>query len=353
MSNIIDYAKYYGTRTFKEVPFNEIDALVLANIAYTNLSILKDKLPLSLKDACKIYFDEMTYDKIKNKRKVYRYAHNTLSNIKNTIRYKDLIIMDYTRIIDDEKQFGALTLTDNNKIFISFEGTNEYISGWREDFYMAANFPVPSQKLAIEYLTKIAKKTSYFKKIYLMGHSKGGNLAVVAGAFSNILIQNRIVAIYDLDGPGVRKEEFNSLGYKRIIPKIKKYVPEESIVGMILNSKDDYNVIESNSYGILQHHATSWQCFGSYFINAKQSKSSLRFKKEINEFIESNTQEELQAIVAEIFNIFKKTDLKSIEIVSLNKIIEIINYIKNKEIDPKIKSKLLTIFNIILNLYKK
>ena len=38
MKNIIDYVKEYGIHTFSEEPLNEVDALVLSQMAYLNFA---------------------------------------------------------------------------------------------------------------------------------------------------------------------------------------------------------------------------------------------------------------------------------------------------------------------------
>ena len=68
MPNIIDYAKYYGIRTFEEVPFNDIDALILGKLSYLNFSEVKDSFPNTIEKISIDYFYVMTNQKIKNKK---------------------------------------------------------------------------------------------------------------------------------------------------------------------------------------------------------------------------------------------------------------------------------------------
>ena len=184
------------------------------------------------------------------------------------------------------------------------------MSGWREDFDLSNTFPVPSQKLAAEYLISEAKKHD---KIYVGGHSKGGNLAVAAALQADEKVREKIITVYDFDGPGFREKEFNSESFQKLIPKIKKYTPEVSVVGMILYSTPNYIVVKSNYKGILQHHAMSWQCFGSYFIPAKQSKNSIKFNNSIKEFLKNNTEEELKEFVKAIFEDIAQAKPEKIE----------------------------------------
>ncbi len=348
MPNIIDYAKYYGPKTFEEIPFNDVDALILGKLSYLNFSDVKELLPNTIENISKAYFYSMTNEKVKNKKNVYKYTHNLFGCIKNTARFKDIKMINYERIIDSEKQFGAITFKYNDWIYISYEGTNEYISGWREDFDLSNKYPVPSQQLAIDYLNNAAKGE---KKIYIGGHSKGGNLSVVAAMEAKNNVKEKIVTVYDFDGPGVREKEFNSEKFQQLIPKIKKYVPKGSLIGMILYSTPNYYVVDSNYKGISQHHAVSWQCFGSYFILGKQNKSSLNFSQSIKDFLRDNSEKDIRSFVATIFDVLNESDITTTETVTLKKIIKCLNCVRTGKLDENTKDKLIKLFNIVLALY--
>lgn len=47
---------------------------------------------------------------------------------------------------------------------------------------MAFTMPVPAQDLAVEYLETVANQTYLPERLYVVGHSKGGNLAEYAAA---------------------------------------------------------------------------------------------------------------------------------------------------------------------------
>ena len=74
MPNFIDYTKYYGDKSFEEVPFNDIDALILAELSYLNLSDVSDEFPNTIEKISKSYFYVVTNEKIKNKKNVYKYV---------------------------------------------------------------------------------------------------------------------------------------------------------------------------------------------------------------------------------------------------------------------------------------
>lgn len=89
----------------------------------------------------------------------------------------------------EQTQFAAATfqLPDGHKrrkptykgtLVISFRGTDDSLIGWKEDFNMAFQYPVPAQRSASAYLDMVARL--WEGPIILVGHSKGGNLAIYA-----------------------------------------------------------------------------------------------------------------------------------------------------------------------------
>ena len=103
---------------------------------------------------------------------------------------------------------------------------------------MSYMFPVSSQKRAIDYVNK-----HFFfrrKNIILGGHSKGGNLAMVAAMYANFLVKDKIVSIYNNDGPGLLEEQYDSKYYKSIEDRLVNIIPSDSVVGLLLYHKDDY-----------------------------------------------------------------------------------------------------------------
>ncbi len=79
-------------------------------------------------------------------------------------------------------------------------GTDDTIVGWKEDFNMSYQHPIPAQIQAVSYIDEVAAQTK--KKIRIGGHSKGGNLAVYGAARCKSKFKKRIINIYNNDGPG-------------------------------------------------------------------------------------------------------------------------------------------------------
>ena len=90
----------------------------------------------------------------------------------------------------EQTQFAAATfqLPDGHKrrkptykgtLVISFRGTDDSLIGWKEDFNMAFQYPVPAQRSASAYLDMVARL--WEGPIILVGHSKGGQSGDLRG----------------------------------------------------------------------------------------------------------------------------------------------------------------------------
>ena len=142
---------------------------------------------------------------------------------------------------------------------VSFRGTDTSTVGWREDFNMAFTMPVPAQDLAVEYLETVANQTYLPERLYVVGHSKGGNLAEYAALRCSTDVQERIERVYNLDGPGFKAGTFTSDDYAPLEGKLVKVVPEESLVGIMLESEAPVYVAMSSASGLDQHSAFTWE----------------------------------------------------------------------------------------------
>ena len=182
-------------------------------------------------------------------------------------RFGDLPIGFFGCKLDEvrQTQFAALTveLAEDLHVIV-FRGTDNTVVGWKEDMNMSFRCPVPGQEMAVEYVRRVAGKTG--GRLILCGHSKGGNLAVYAGAFCGEELQARIDAVYNYDGPGFYGDVLAAAGYERISGRIHTYVPQFSVVGMLLGHPEGHTVVHSANTGLMQHDVYSWEVQGPAFV---------------------------------------------------------------------------------------
>lgn len=305
MANIIDYLHWRGDVTFEGSPLNEVDNLILANLSYMHF---ENVAKCSFSNGTKLTSLITKFLKQNKKKiKMYRVKEDILflETLLNCDRYKNLKIYGIVNIVDPKKevQFSALTIELTNSLYyISFGGTDLSITGWKEDFNLSYINEVPAQKYAALYVNTITK---YIKgKIYLGGHSKGGNLALYAGMKCDK--QNKIINIYNNDGPNLA-EIIDKKKYNRIKNKIIKIVPEESIIGMIFDDNDKLLVIKSDTFGILQHELYTWQLYGNKFIKVNSlSDTSKIIRKSLKSWLSKMNIEEREVFVSTLYKLFGK-----------------------------------------------
>ena len=167
---------------------------------------------------------------------------------------------------------------------------------------------IPAQKHALEYLEDFFTQHPK-QKVIVAGHSKGGNLAVFAASQIRPELQDKISAVYTYDAPGLQAHLTENTGYQEIIPKIQRYVPQGSVIGMMLEVPDTPIVVKSTALGgIAQHSTFSWQTEGHHFVQLKAiSSESLQIKDTLKEWVDSVPDEELELY----FNLFFGTILES------------------------------------------
>lgn len=345
---MIDYLDKYGDKTFKEFKFNDIDNLILSQLSYLPLSGIVPSLyekGIMLKEVSLKFFQKYSKDEIEKQWFLVPKTSNLLKKMSMTKRFCDAILYGYINIIDNNRQFGALSIRLNdNSVYVSYEGTDDTLVGWKEDFKMACNYPVPSQISAVKYLNRVIKFSD--KVIRLGGHSKGGNLAVSAAMGCSFFIRYKIECIYNNDGPGFLKQQVLSNKYKKISSRIKCFVPRQSIIGMLMYHNTDYKVIKSNGFGILAHDAFNWQVEDFNFVEDKISYKSKKMQKNLNKFLDSLSVTQRQEVVEAIFTIFEDNDIKFTNEIKFNKVFDMFKSLRG--IDKDIRKEIYELLKIIL-----
>lgn len=348
MNTITEYIKYYGDHPFKEIPFNDIDNVLFVTLAYLPLEMInyKDTIPLT-EIAKKLKPLELPPHTM-----IYK-SRELLNKIKNTKRYKNIKIENFINKLNKETQFSAITIRyEKNNCFVSYRGTDNSLIGWKEDFELSYTYPVKAQTYAKEYLENTIKETD--EKIYIGGHSKGGNLAITSAIGIKEEIQNRIITIYNNDGPGFLEEQIKNKNLQKISPKIKTFIPEESIVGLLLTSPVAYYPIKSTKKGIAQHDPTSWECFGQFLKEGITASLALKFQDKICAFLKETTKETRKNLTEAFFKIIKEsgvTHFRDLKTIKFDKITAMIKEANN--IDDATKKLLLDTLKITLESEKK
>lgn len=170
---------------------------------------------------------------------------------------------------------------------------------------------VPCQIEGKKYLEQIAEKYPN-KKIRIGGHSKGGNVAIYSAIMVDKKIQDRIMKVYNYDGPGFNKQFIDSHNENAIINKINTYFPQGSIIGRIMNHEEKCLVVLSTERGIYQHDIFSWQVMGTDLIySAELTNTSDTMNKTVTNWLESTTNDQRKIFFDTVFELFYSTEAQT------------------------------------------
>lgn len=301
MKNMLDYIKEFGHVSFEERAFSEIDALVLTELEYLPLEkvvpsdengenfVTVKEIAEYMQEHKQELFDE-------NPMMITEERHEVSQVIADAPRFQSLKFFGVVSVWDKDttKQFAAVTVEVEPSVrLVVFRGTDETLIGWKEDFLMTYSPLVAAQTDAKEYLAKQA--SLWDGDLMISGHSKGGNLAIYAAATQVEDVQLRIVDIFCFDSPGLYRSVLETKGYQNIVPLAMRYIPQDSLVGLMLESEVPYVIVKSNATGAMQHSAMTWEIEDGQFIKMeKLTKNSQLNDQTFKKWTESVSDEELE-----------------------------------------------------------
>ncbi len=306
MRNIITYLKKFGNVSFEEKPFNEVDSLILSQLAYLNLECFIPNVD-ARKEAISFtsFLTDQNINALCDETLDERRNKLLLKQLKKTTRYLGLYMNDYQNHfnVDKIEQFCAVTYLFPDFDYIAYRGTDLTLLGWKENFNMALMDVIPSQEDAALYLQRVCSKRN--KKIYIGGHSKGGNLAVYAALDLPLAIRNRIIKIFDHDGPGFQTNIFSKREYTEIIEKIEKTTCKTAMIGILLYHTEKLKFVNARGVFIFQHDPYNWEVTkdGSFKLIKQANFVSRAFEKTVQDFIDRTTIEEKRELINTFFDL--------------------------------------------------
>ena len=315
LKNIIDYVRQ-ELSPFDKKQFNDVDSLVLSQLSYVHFNGLIKSVddmdePVTIGELLKAEYFETMFSSVLNGDK----SKDLLFAMAASPRFRDIRVNYYEECIDAkaEEQFSSVTyLLPFGLAYVAFRGTDTTLIGWKEDFNMAFMQTVPSQKSAKEQLNKVARLLDM--PLITGGHSKGGNLATYAAAKCHKDVQDRVTCIYSHDGPGFRKDVVQTSGFEEVFPKVKKTVPEFSMIGMLLQHQSNYNVVESDEKFLMQHDPFSWKVGEGDFVYTKDiSSKAYAINESISQWLENVDDISRERFVDVLFHVINSSGAKSVQ----------------------------------------
>ena len=301
MKNMLDYIKEFGHVSFEERAFSEIDALVLTELEYLPLEkvVPSDENGedfVTVKEIAEYMQEHKQELFAENPMMITEERHEVSQVIADAPRFQSLKFFGVVSVWDKDttKQFAAVTVEVEPSVrLVIFRGTDDTLIGWKEDFLMTYSPLVAAQTDAKEYLAKQA--SLWGGDLMISGHSKGGNLAIYAAATQEEDVQLRIVDIFCFDSPGLYRSVLETKGYQNIVPLAMRYIPQDSLVGLMLESEVPYVIVKSNATGAMQHSAMTWEIEDGQFIKMeKLTKNSQLNHQTFKKWTESVSDEELE-----------------------------------------------------------
>mgnify|MGYP002561855300 CR=1 FL=1 len=318
MANVCDYVRWRGDLTLEQSEFNEIDNLILARFSYFPFDKIIRKNEIATIKELSRRFSNQDVTKLPI---LWKDDVELFPLMGNSKRFGGMLATKYINKIDaeQEKQFSAITvLMPDDTIYVSYRGTDNTIVGWKEDFNMSFKSHIASQISAKQYLEEIAKEYPS-SKIIIGGHSKGGNIAVYAATFASKDVKDRIINVYNNDGPGFCEDVIETAEYQEILSRVHTYIPQSSIIGRLMNHKEKYTIVESVQKGIMQHDLYSWQLLGKEFVTLKKLTNESEFiDKTIKDWLENVEPEKREQVIDAVFEILNTTEAQTMKELKAN-----------------------------------
>lgn len=310
---IINYLKEYADVSLRDEPMNDVDSLALCQFSYLKFDglvplVTENRKSVSLQQL----YEHPDYEKLYGDERYEKENRALFEAMRRCVRFRNMKLNCYVNIIENqadfETQFSAVTfLLEDGTMYVAYRGTDETIVGWKEDFNMAFQSPVPAQEFAVKYLNMVTERLP--RSFYIGGHSKGGNLAIYAAMNCKPHVQERILKIYSMDGPGFRPEVLERCHFERVEDRTCKILPHSSLVGMLFEKDIRYQVVESRTFGLAQHNPYTWLVREGHFETVSDIYESRRFMDDtLNEWILSLDEQSLRTFVDTLFQILEASE---------------------------------------------
>lgn len=340
--NTITFLNYIKTfyKSVEEEPLNELDFAVFSKMVYYNFGVYIQKSIDSVK--VKDIYDASKTDRFLKRINYSPEDEEIVDAFCKNPRFRNMSISNFVDKIDpaNKEQFAAGTIqATKNDLVVAFRGTDTTLVGWREDFNMAFQCPVPSQLSSVIYLNSLKKTRG--KNIYICGHSKGGNIAVFGFLSCKKSIKKKVKGVYSFDGPSCDDSVKKKLKFYENKSLIHKICPNESFIGLIYD--EPFNVTYIKSYGtkLYQHNFVRWEVNlkNNEFLRTKAVDKNVQlFMKSLNEWLKICKPEEKEKAVDTLFLMLHElgfVDMKQIFTTKYKNILALWKSYRNLEKDTR------------------
>lgn len=310
MYNIMAYITFRGDLSFKQVPFNEVDAMLFSTISsvdYTEFVAGK----LTIYEAALLFREKLDGDW---KGKQLNKNEELFLKMGMSKRYRDIVVDDAVKtisMVDAMTFYGVTFLLDKHHAIVAFRGTADSLVSWKENFYTLYQFPTKGMSAASEYLNAVLKERR-FRNVTIVGHSKGGNLSVYAAMFVDDKLKKKITNVYMFDAPGFSVDISEMPEYLSIKDKLKAYVPEVCVVGNMMTPPWPREHVANSAKSVEQHDMFNWSVGGECFELAIVDAEDTDVSNKVNAWMQAIPKEEMGGVVEELFGVFENNGIEDI-----------------------------------------
>jgi hypothetical protein len=320
MNNIMAYLNWRGDLSFDKDKFGVVDNTILSILAFNDFSGIVPNIgenkSISLGQAGETFFhikDTSYLEGIFYHREIPKLLEKTIE----TARFRDICLSQYEDQLEKEvpKQFSAMVFSISPKLhYVAFRGVDSSIVGWKEEVLMGFFGETHAQRESIAYAKIIMKKLG--GQFIFGGHSKGGNLAVYAASRLDRVDQDRIIRIYNNDGPGFHPELMKEKGYLNVLNRITTLLPESAIVGMLLENNSEFKIVRvagNHAISLKQHNPLLWEVKGKDFVYREtMSERSKQIAHTIRAWLKQLSKEDREEFVESLFHVIQETGANTI-----------------------------------------
>ena len=205
------------------------------------------------------------------------------------IKLADFLFVQST---EEDEQIAVATYELEDCAVVAFRGTDTTMADWKESLEIAHKGLLPAREKAVEYLNDALER---YDRVYVCGHSKGGNLALYSSAHCKH--QDKIIEIYNLDGPGLDKDSYDNK-WHHIEERVHTIVPEGSTFGVIIGYGANYAVVSSTSKGFNQHDTFTWEFDGPQLNYVERLSTTSRVVGQtFHKFMEESSEDDRRTVV--------------------------------------------------------
>ncbi|BDR59753.1 Mbeg1-like protein [Lactobacillus xylocopicola] len=350
MAGSLDYLRWRGDLLFAEKPFNSVDAALLSSLVY-----------LPADDSVANHTLGEVADQLRKSPSFQHQMHSETAAeiilLSESPRIGSIKILDWTdrlETVPHPLQFCAATFVINaDTLAVVFRGTDGSMTGWQEDMRMNYMPEIYGQNVAADYLATIAQRYPH-KRIYLLGHSKGGNFAQYALSVATPAIQARVIKAISFDGPGFFHKVYTSPGFVQAMPKMRTYIPQGSIFGAMLDHPEQTLVVKSTVAMRNQHDPRRWSVGrDSFTLAAGLSPGSRIIRHAFISFTHSIPKDKREETFSDLFEAFENFDIDQLHQLTRNKLVGTYRLSRVfMSLDPQERKLIAQIFSNIWDSYK-